>query len=126
MPRQVSFPAGTGAIVDVGAGDDYVLAVDGSGAVFGWGQGMHFSHVLCTVASHIKSTRALTYDLAVAWGEAANGLLGNGCCIGEGCTPCTGGESQSGGYVYYEPVAAAELRAPKLGSPVRRIFAGRC
>jgi alpha-tubulin suppressor-like RCC1 family protein len=54
MPRQVSFPAGTGAIVDVGAGDDYVLAVDGSGAVFGWGQGMHFSHVLCTVASHMR------------------------------------------------------------------------
>ena len=45
MPRQVLFPAGTGAIVDIGAGQDYVLAVDADGTVFGWGQGMHFSNV---------------------------------------------------------------------------------
>jgi len=62
MPRQVSFPAGTGAIVDVSAGRDYVLAVDDNGAVFGWGQGMQFSNVLCTCSSVLERPQYMQFS----------------------------------------------------------------
>jgi len=94
-PVQLAFPAGAGSIIDIGAGDDFALAADVHGNVYGWGQ-------------------------------ANDGLVGNGCCRGAGCAVCTGGQSTNGGqnYNYYSPVASTELNVTKLGSRVLKIHAG--
>ena len=81
MQRQVSFPDSAGTIVDVGAGEDYVLAVDASGAVFGWGD----------------ATRGLV----------GNGCcFGTGCTACQGGESQSGGTR----YFYYTPKVASELR----------------
>lgn len=96
-PTQVTFPASAGTIVDIAAGDDFALALDASGNIFGWGEGSQ--------------------------GMVGNGCCAGSMTCGK---QCTGGRSVGGGmqYHYFEPQIAGEINATKLRARVRKVVAG--
>jgi hypothetical protein len=93
-PRQLVFPAGAGAIVDVAAGDDFALASDVHGTVYGWGE--------------------------ASYGQLGNGCCQAQSCA----RACSGGFAVSGGvkYQYSSPVPAQFLNTTRLGAPVRSVI----
>ena len=93
-PSQVSFPTGAGAIVDISAGDDFALALDADGNVFGWGNG--------------------------AAGLVGNGCCA-GCA--KPCTGgvSRNGDTE---YHYHGPQVSSEINATALRSKVKKVVAG--
>jgi hypothetical protein len=88
------FPVGAGAIVDVAAGDDFALASDVHGNVYGWGE--------------------------ASYGQLGNGCCQAQSCA----RACSGGFAVAGGvkYQYSSPVPAQFLNTTRLGAPVRSVI----